>query len=404
MSDKETIHAELKRIRTKVDALLTDFNKVNDLSSEEFKTSSLKVGAVINAAKNAEVILKYVCKSSGVTVKAKPNAKGEASKSDPALDDYIHYASVNKLIKSKIFSEFQNIRNIRNGCAHVDEYDVLSDEHEELSATKVESVKESITYITDWFFKTYLKNEYPELSIKKSKNSEIETPYIKKEIRREDSREATIASIPISETPKRNKHNNSSKARAYKILAILLLLSGIIYAVYYWQNTNPTTVANSEDNEAVPASINTNSVSTLQPGNSKVDVKSQVFDLISHYYSTLIDSSDFNGSICFAENISEFKNLEDQNILADLSPVDISSKHKKNTNLLNPSFVLSISNLEQMDGEGDETKWVYTDKLSEFKSDEISNSKRKIKIEFSVNSQNKITSLKETEEEQLGGS
>ncbi len=392
MGDQGTIQAELKKIRQKFDALESDFQKLRNLSKEEFKTSSLKEGTVINVASHSLSILKYICKTSNVNVEPKAKSKGEPSTQESGLSDYIYHAHTKKKITDRVRSEFENIRNIRNRCAHPDDEDSLSESHEEISTSKIESVNESMTYIVDWFFETYLKNAYPEFSTKVP-----ETLNPEKEYKKEESVSGNNKSIQSAAKETITESHSKSKSKKILILSICFIVLAIgLYSL------KGTLWANESDTNSNAVTSGNSSVTTTSANAPAKNEKQKVYQLISNYYEALYDSSgNINYSDYFADNITEWKRLEDTGTYKGIDIEELASKYKKDFNQINAEFNLNPNNLELANDEG---KWIYMDKLSAFKADEIGGSKRKLTIEITINDQNKISGLKEIIEEAAGGS
>jgi hypothetical protein len=396
VGDNEAIPAELKKIRQKFDALASDFERLKRLSEEEFKVSTFKEGTVNSAANNALLILKYVCKTSNIPVKSKPDSNGQPSKPEPTLNDYIYYATIkNKLITGKAKSALQNIQTVRNEGIHPEDENPLNESYQDLSQSAVEHVKESISYLNDWFFGTYLKNAYPEFSIKALKNTGPEKEYKKQESA--INIEKPIAAPDQKVTPPQPQNESRPRSKAFLVLsAVLILLAIGVYSVggNLWSG---------EDSEKSDTTTNADSsvqVSTMNTPSK--DLKRDAFQLLSNYYEALLDSNgNINYGDYFAENISEWKRLEDTGSYKGIDMEDLATKYAKDIYKINSGFRPNFNNLEQANDEG---KWIYTDKLTEFNLSEEANSKRKLVIEIIVNDQNKISSLKEMIVESAGGS
>lgn len=373
---------ELNGIWKKFNSLISDFEELKKLSPESAKNTSFKSGVVVKANVNAEAIIKHICKTSVIQVK--PND----DKFEPVFNDYILAAAKNKIISKNLKKHFDNIRAKRNNLVHLENEEHYNETHDELTPIELESVRESLTIITDWFFTDYLKNKYPEFSIKKSGDEEINTPYLKQDIRQESVREP--ASFATTTT-------NGTKGKAPKIIAISIALAAIIFAVYYFNNDsetkteeNPTASSDTITNSANPMSVNEKASS---------DADQNALSLLQKYYDALLqDSIDNALSQCLSEDVSI--QLLGEKLMDEEQPFDdVILKCKKNADDTYPNINFDIENLKP----SGENQWTYIDKLSKIKL--TGSSKKKIKIEFTVSPENKIISLKETEEEDpIGGS
>jgi hypothetical protein len=391
-----TIPAELKKIRQKFEVLASDFERLKKLSEEEFKVSTFKEGTVNSAANNALLILKYVCKTSNIQVKASPDSTGQPSKYEPTLNNYIHYTTVkNKIITGKAKSALQNIQTVRNEGIHPEDENPLNESYQDLSQSAVEHVNESISYLNDWFFGTYLKNAYPEFSAKAIKNTGPEKEYKKQES--PNNIEKPIAAPDQKVIAPQPQNESKPRSKAFLVLSAVLIL--IVIGVYS-VGGNLLSGGDSEKTETIAGADSAVQVSTANTPSK--DLKRDAFQLLSNYYEALLDSNgNINYGDYFAENISEWKRLEDTATYKGIDIEELAAKYAKDIFKITSGFRPSFNNLEQANDEG---KWIYADKLSEFNMNEEANSKRKLVIEITINDQNKISSLKEIIVEPGGGS
>ena len=225
-NELDPIKQELTKIRDRYDAIIANFEELRILNPEKYKQSALKEGLVLRVAKSAETIIKYVCKSSGLVVTVGYNKTGA-----PVFNDYIHQAYNKGLINDKLKSEFEQIRNIRNNSAHHDGAETFNLEHDELSIHKAEVMEDALTYITDWFFHTFLKEKYPDLSLKKSIPKDQSPVYKKYEPTpfKEEPKAAQAQKTINKPTQKTNKIRNKN----IRFVFISIVILGILFSIFY---------------------------------------------------------------------------------------------------------------------------------------------------------------------------
>jgi hypothetical protein len=369
------------------------------LNPEKYKQSALKEGLVLRVAKSAETILKYVCKSSNFAVTARDNKSAT-----PVFNDYIYHAYNKGLINDKLKSKFEQIRNIRNTSAHHDGAETFNLEHDELSIHEAEVIEDALTYITDWFFHTFLKGKYPELSLKKSIPKEAPISYKRYE-------STPVAEKPIFAQTKINTKpiSNPSKVKKKNVRFILisLIFFGIIILLFYLLNGSSnrdkkTVVVNEKE------SIN-NSPNDIKdtPKMSAKDELSQgekvlAKQILQRYYDS-VASSDLNINSLFDDDVDEYKDINNAELLKDPSFKEIISRIKLSRFDYNSHFTIDMEKLEKQDIKSAYSAWKYN-----CKSDELLNDKeidKMVTIEFSFDRNNKLKQLSENyAAEENGGS
>lgn len=399
-NELDPVKQELTKIRDRYDAIIANFEELRKLNPEKYKQSALKEGLVLRVAKSAETILKYVCKSSNITVTARDNKTGT-----PVFNDYIYHSYNKGLINDKLKSEFEQIRNIRNNSAHHDGAETFNLEHDELSIHKAEVIEDALTYITDWFFHTFLKEKYPDLSLKKSIPKDqpplykkYEPTSVAEEVKVPNKRETTKK--PIQKTNKIRRKNIS-------FVFISLVIIGIVFLIFY--------SLNSPSGNESPSIVNQNSpLLNEATANSSPDLHPNIKDseeknsrklaqkILQAYYDSLAAHT-FVATDFYADDIDEFKGLLQSSVEKDIEPKDITRLTSKPKLEINPDFTLQNKNLILFNSKSPFQIWRYLCNSSELIENDDTN--RKIIIEFSFNSENKLKSFKENYvEDDLEGS
>lgn len=381
---------ELTKIRDRYDAIIANFEELRKLNPEKYKQSALKEGLVLRVAKSAETILKYVCKSSNITVTAKDNKIGA-----PVFNDYIYHSYNKGLINDKLKSEFEQIRNIRNNSAHHDGAETFNLEHEELSIHKAEVIEDALTYITDWFFHTFLKEKYPDLSLKKSIPKDQTTPYQKyeptpvtEEVKVTTNREKTKK--PIQKTNKIRKKN-------IWFIFLSLAIIGILFLIFYTLNNgsvkgSPSTVTQKSAPIFEATSNTTPDLNSTIKVPEEKNSRKLAQKILQAYYDSLA-SNHFIATHFFANEVDEFKGLFQGTVEKDIEPKDITRLTSKSNFKVNPDFTLQIKNLILFNGKSPFQIWRYVCNSSELIEND--NINKKIMIEFSFDAEYKFKSLKE---------
>lgn len=389
-NELDSIKQDLSKIRSRYDAVIAGFEELRKLSPEKYKQSALKEGLVLKAAKNAESILRYVCKASKVNVTVGQNKAGT-----PVFSDYIYHAYSNRLINDRLKSEFEHIRNIRNISAHTDGDETFNLEHEELSIHKAEVIEDALTYITDWFFSQFLKNNYPDLSLRTSIKKDEPVTYQKYE--------------PI--TPKKNttepeKRTNSNKtvdqtnkikSKNIKYISLSILLLVLIISIFFFLNGKI-----SKQNQ-ISTSQNTSQISELtaqselgtKPATAKQNekyLKKIAFEKLQDYYDSLA-SHTFIASDFFDDDIVEYKALWQSDTSKDIEPQDIMNFRVRDKYEIKPDFIINNNYLKSSSTIKSYPSWIYTCNSDELFENVESN--KKMTIEFSLNADGKFKSLKE---------
>lgn len=389
-NELDQIKQELSKIRSRYDAFINDFEELRKLSPEKYKQTSLKDGIVIKASKNAESILKYVCKSSKINVAVGPNRSGT-----PVFNDYIYHAHINKLINDKLKSEFEHIRNIRNISAHYDGAETFNLEHEELSIHKVEVIEDALTYITDWFFHEFLMDAYPDLSLKVTVPKDQPPVYKKYEPTpiKEEPKAAQAQKIINKPTQKTNK----IRKKNISFVFISIVIIGFLFSFFY--------TLNGRFGKEIPSSVNQNSPlineatentspdlhPTIKDPNEEKNRK-QAQKILQDYYDSLA-SHTFVATDFFANDVDEFKILLQSSVETNVEPKDITRLTSKSKFEINPDFTVQNKNLTLYNNKSPYQIWKYVCGSNELIENDDTN--RKIIIEFSFDAEHKFKSLKE---------
>jgi hypothetical protein len=385
----DPIKRELSKIRGRYDAIINDLEELRKLSPEKYKQTSLKEGLVLKAAKNAESILRYVCNASNINVTVGQNKVGS-----PVFSDYIYHAHKNKLINDKLKSEFDQIRSIRNSSAHHDGDDAFNLNHEELSIHKAEVIEDALTYITDWFFHTFLKGKYPDLSLKKSITKDQPPIYKKYE------------PTPIKEEPKvaqaqktiNKPTQKTNKIRKKNIRFVLIGIGviGLIISILYSLNGRFVEESPSLVNQNSPL-INEANANASPDLNATIDDseedknRKRAQKILKDYYKS-IASHTFVANF-FADEIDEFKFLNSDRIFYDQTPEELNKMSFYLTTDYNAEIVIDYNKFNLKNRNSIFPVWQYECKSNDFIIND--DSQKRVLIEFSLNADNKITSLTE---------
>jgi hypothetical protein len=389
-NEVDLVKQELSKIRSRYDAFINDLEELRKLSPETYKQTSFKDGLVIKASKNAESILKYVCKASNVIVTVGPNKTGT-----PVFHDYIFHAYNKGLINDNLKSRFEQIRSTRNTSAHHDGPETFNLEHDELSIHTVEVIKGALTYITDWFFHQFLNNKYPDLSLKTSIPKEQPIEYKKYEptLVAEGPKAPISPNIPKHPIPKTDK----IRKKYIRFVLISIGIIGLIISIFYALNGRFGKESTSLVNQNSPL-INEATANTSPDLNSSIKVPEEnnsrklAQKILQAYYDS-IAAHTFVANDFFADDIDEFKGLLQSSAEKDIEPKDITRLISKSKFEINHDFTIQNSNLNLNNSKSPFPIWKYVCSSNELIENDDTN--RKIIIEFSFNAELKLKSLKE---------
>lgn len=371
MSDKENISQDIEAIQLKLNQLIAAYNELKKLNDSDAHLETLKEGFLLKARKNTEKILKYICKREGIVATPKPqNGKIDEGRI-PMLNDYLFHLKGKKIIDGDIDHHLEIIKRWGNRNAH----DISNDNTgiDLIKTSTIESVYDSFNYVKDWFFKTYLKGEYIDLSKntyapkeKLNEPSQEEGDEIKKNFKKNPF---NIPDLNILKQSKQYKNAIRRKRQRTSII-VLLVCCGIAYLIYHFY------FADSNKNAKVMVAAKTHMN------------KDQVYDFLIRYFN---NSNDLNSDAheYFANKVDTFY------FRYNVNPTEIDIIRQQNTEYIDNKNSIDKESLYPSSKANTITRWrfwteytCYRPKIKKFQNS-------KVQLEFGINTENKITCIKQ---------
>jgi hypothetical protein len=370
MSDKQNINQDIEAIQLKLNQLIATYNELKKLNDSDAHSETLKEGFLLNARKNTEKILKYICKREGIVATSKPqNGKIDEGRI-PMLNDYLFHLKGKKIIDGDIDHHLEIIKRWGNRNAH----DISNDSSELnlIKASTIESVYDSSNYVKDWFFKTYLKGEYIDLT----KNTYAKKEKVEELSQEEDERKKNFIknpfNIPDLSILKQSKQykNGIRRKKQRTSFIILLICCGIAYFGYHFffegsnKKAKNTTVTKTHMN------------------------KDQVYDFLIQYFN---NSNDINSDAheYFANKVDTFY------FRYNVNPTEIDIIRQQNTGYLDNKNSIDKESLYSSSKNDSVTRWRFWTEYTCYRPTLKKFQNSKVQLEFGINTESKITSIKQ---------
>ncbi len=359
-------NGELNKIKIELDKIYREFkdfqHTINDLlnkHSDDSASSTITRGAMTSAGANAEIILKYILDKEGIVViKNKGNSTGDQNK--PAmLNDYIYTLDAKGLLPKEVRNHLGTIQIWRNLSAHGNYLDKIDE-------STIEAINGAVKSIARWFFEDYLKGEYAEYSISKKRvKVESENTTTKKEFEKKDFQIAPDYSI-LNESKKVKK----KRSRTPVILLIIVIIGGIYfsYQKFYGKSNDEPVVKNAVG----------------------ITDKEEAYNFIVSYFNSLSEKG-YNADRFFAKEVSTFYTKH------NLNPTEIDVTRQLNTEYIDNKHDIDKESLNLFSTENGITYWRFWNDYVCYRQSKKKFQSCKVLMEFGINTDKKITSIKEIE-------
>ena len=370
MSEKVNNTQEIENLNIKLNQLYAAYTELKTLNQNDAHQETLREGFLVKAGKNTETILKYICKVKGINVTPRQVGTKLNDNRTPMLNDYIFHLKDQGIINEDIHHHLEIIKKWRNRTAHD-----LSDENNPIDLIKdstIESVNDSFNYFKSWFFKNYLKDQYDDSSnnyykndtTKDSSNSEIK-----------DSFKSNPFNIPDFSILKQSKEYKSAvkKRKQKSILRLIIICFAAGFMAYYLYTEK----------------FNSNTANTASLSNPMN--KEQTYDFLTDYFiksnSKTIDVHQF-----FADKVDKYITI------SNVTPDQIIKIKAQNIDYIDPVNTIEKESLFLYSRKDNVNFWrFWTEFTCNRPSKNNQFSKCKILMEFGINSDKKITSVRQIE-------
>lgn len=359
---------DLNKIKSELDKIYREFKDfqrtIKDLLNkhpDDSASSTITRGAMTSAGANAEIILKYILEREGITV---IKNRGKINTSDnpnrPAgLDDYIYTLNSKGFLPQEVRNHLKTIQDWRNHSAHGNYLDKVDD-------STIETINGAVKSLTRWFFEDYLKGEYEEYSIgKKQVKAESETNNTKIEFDKKDFQIAPDYSI-LGKSKKVQK----PKSKATIIILMLLILGGAYFSYQkFYSNSN--------------SNVSTKTTSGIAD-------KDEAYDFIISYFNSLTEKG-YNADRFFADEVSTFYTKH------NLNPTQIDVTRQLNTEFIDNKHAIDKNSFKLIPSSDGITYWQFWADYVCYRPSKKKFQSCRVLMEFGINSDRKITSIKEIE-------
>lgn len=362
MNNTHSTPTEIDKIQIKLEQLFAAYHflKLNDAKDPHHET--LKAGFLLNAGKNAEMILKFICIREGI----KPRAIGAAveDRRPPMLNDYIHILRSKEIFNNDIHHHFDIIKKWRNRNAH--DYSSEITNSENIRPSTIESVYDSLCYITEWFFRFYLKTNLPGF-VPRQSVSEVtlveSSAFTNDEINNGDK---PAINVETGENEKKivtlKKGSTFSK---YLVWALVLCVLG---SGYYMLVVH--------DNRSIDSTEKDSAMS-----------RDQVYNFLVRYMMES-NSDTFNARAYFADKVEQYYLTYDQ------TPEQIKSDPSKR-DFQNPKCVIDKNSLVIRTDSDGIALWRFWCDFTCFRPSHQRYQKSHVLMEYGINEDHKITCIRQ---------
>lgn len=363
---------DLNKIKSELDKIYREFKDfqrtIQDLLNthpDDSASSTITRGAMTSAGANAEIILKYILEREGVAViknRGKINA-GDNPNKPAGLDDYIFTLNSKGFLPQEVKNHLGTIQSWRNHSSHGNYLDKVDE-------STIEAINGAVKYLTRWFFEDYLKGDHAEYSVgKKQVKAEAETHNGKREFEKNNFQIAPDYSI-LSKSKKVQKR----KSKTPVIILILLILGGTYFSYQkFYANSN----------NSVPVK-----------GSLGITDKDEAYGFIISYFNSLNEKG-YNADRFFAEEVSTFYTKH------NLNPTQIDVTRQLNTEYIDNKHAIDKNSFKLIPSQDGITYWQFWADYVCYRPSKKKFQSCKVLVEFGINSDRKITSIKEIDIQNL---
>ncbi|MCA0429379.1 MAG: hypothetical protein LCH32_02635 [Bacteroidetes bacterium] len=363
-SDLNKIKAELDKIYREFKDFQTTINDLLSKHSSDSASSTITRGAMTSAGANAEIILKYILDKEGIAViKNRGKQAIDQNPNKPAtLDDYIYTLESKGILPKEVRHHLGTIQIWRNHSAHGNFLDKIDD-------STIETINGAVKSLTRWFFEDYLNGEYAEYSIGKKKiKAETESSDTKREF---DKKEFQIA--PDYSILSKSKKVQKRKSKAPAIILILVVLVGLYFSYdKFFANNSATNVEKS----------------------TGITDKEEAYDFIVSYFNSLNEKG-YNADRFFASEVSTFYTKH------NLNPTEIDVTRQLNTEFIDNKHAIDKESFKMIPSQDGINYWQFWADYVCYRPSKKKFQSCRVLMEFGINGDRKITSIKEIEIQNL---
>lgn len=371
MNEMEESDKDLEAIRVKLNQLFATYTELKRTNNTEAHLETLKEGFLLNARKNTEKILKYICKREGIIVKPRSQNGIVDDGRIPMLNDYIFNLKGKKIIDVNIEHHLEIIKRWGNRNAH--DISTENAEPEHIKSSTIESVYDSFHSFAEWFFKKYSNG--PLVDFSKNEYSKIEPPkeYTEEEIA-ENRRNFKWEDfgVPDYSYLKHTKENKRyvRKQKRRVLFRFLFIISIISLVVYFFIKG---IIGNEKESSAAKVQLK----------------KEEVYDLLINYFNSSNKISN-DAHEFFANRVDTFF------FRYNLSPDEIDIIQQENTSYIDNKNEIEKESLVISSKNDSITRWrfwtkytCYRPKLKKFQKND------RILMEFGITNYGKIKFVKQ---------
>jgi hypothetical protein len=362
-------NSDLNKIKTDIDKIYREFKDfqttISDLLSKhssDSASSTITRGAMTSAGANAEIILKYVLdKERIIVIKNRGKQVIDQNPNKPAtLDDYIFTLNPTSVLSAEVKNHLGTIQRWRNHSAHGNYLDKVDE-------ATIEAINGAVKSLTRWFFEDYLKGEYAEYSIsKKHVKIDTESTNLKKEFEKKDFK---IKPDYLFKTKKEQR----VKSMALVIILILVVLTGLYFSYYkFYAHSSATNISKI----------------------TEIKIKENAYNFIVSYFHSLNENGQ-TADRFFASEVSTFYTKN------NLNPTKINIIRQLNTEFIDNKYAIEKESFKFTHSQNGINYWRFWANYACFRTSKKKFQSCKVLMEFGINNENKITSIKEIEIQNL---
>lgn len=358
----ETKSTEAASLRLSSDSIFAEYELFKTKRNELNRSLIWNTGFVVNIATHTEAIIKYITVKEGLETDRADVAAlkpGEIS----SLVNNIKTLRNRNIIDNQIYHHLNNIRVWRNWGVHDNSNGKGS--HEPVSDSTVDSVYDSFNKVRNWFFREYLKNEFPDLTAVNNLNEVKSTISDSKFNSEVEKKNKVTSNKKLDYEVQRNKSEPSKSVKYARVLLVLIIVVGGFY-IFKWVNAKK-----------------------VWTGDETVSVRSvnDVYDYLNQY-SQVANGGDYDPYDYFADTVKQYYliyNQTPEQILNDKSKKDFQYGVQ----------TIDKSTLAIRYSEGDITYWHFWAEFKCYRPSKGRQTVSKVHMEYGITNDWKITAIRQ---------
>jgi hypothetical protein len=367
----EGANKNIEILNHKLTELVGTYNKLKK-SNEKSEKEDLKELYLLRAGKNLEALVNYIIKKEKIIVSPRQYQGKVNPDAQITLDDCINQLKKNGVISKSIADDFYLIKNSRNKHAHHND----SEDKEvvlNIRDSTIDSVYDSFKDVLTWFFEIYLKGEYADFT----KNIYASQEKIKEPTKEELDEikrnfEKNPFNIPDFSILKQSKqYKNAIRRKKQKTFFIILLVfCGIAYLAYHFYIKD----SNKKAKNTIALKTHMN--------------KDQVYDFLIKYFNS---SNDMNSDAheYFANKVDTFY------FRYNVNPTEIDIIRQQNIGYIDNKNSIDKESLYLSSKNDSVAHWRFWTEYTCYRPTLKKFQNSKVQLEFGINTDNKITFIKQ---------